>query len=218
MDNIKTGKLIKELRTAKGMTQKELANKLHITDRAVSKWERGLCAPDISLLEPLSEILKVKITDLISGEQSVEEETTVEAKVLDAINYSENELKKKTTLLKSILIVVSAVACVMTCLGGVNVMWVLFGIAAIVTAILNVVWTVWNRDAKWFRFISLSFTAFTLCAFYGQAEQWVVNEDWYALADVLPSSSSALWLLTVMSVVINSISLFKNDDSYHQSV
>ncbi len=41
MDNTKTGLLIKELRKGKGMTQKELAEMLHITDRAVSKWERG---------------------------------------------------------------------------------------------------------------------------------------------------------------------------------
>lgn len=42
MDNMKTGQLIRDLRKEKGMTQKELADKLHITDRAVSKWERGL--------------------------------------------------------------------------------------------------------------------------------------------------------------------------------
>ena len=113
MDNMKTGKLIKELRTAKGMTQKDLADKLHITDRAVSKWERGLCAPDISLLEPLSEILEVKITDLISGVRSTEEEKEVETKVLEAINYSEKELKKKTSVLKRRVVIVSAVAGVM---------------------------------------------------------------------------------------------------------
>lgn len=110
MDNVKTGKLIKELRKAKGMTQMELADKLHITDRAVSKWERGLCAPDISLLEPLSEILDVKITDLISGEKSAEEEKKIEATVLEAINYSENELKQKTFALKRRIIILSAVA------------------------------------------------------------------------------------------------------------
>lgn len=113
MDNIKTGNLIKELRKAKGMTQKDLADKLNITDRAVSKWERGLCAPDISLLEPLSEILEVKITDLISGEQSVEEEKAVETKVLEVINYSEKELKKKTSVLKRRVAVVSAVVVAM---------------------------------------------------------------------------------------------------------
>ena len=57
MDNITTGSFIKELRKEKNMTQKQLADHLHITDRAVSKWERGVCAPDISLLEPLAEIL-----------------------------------------------------------------------------------------------------------------------------------------------------------------
>ena len=48
MDNVKTGSFIKELRKEKDMTQKQLADRLHITDRAVSKWERGVCAPDIS--------------------------------------------------------------------------------------------------------------------------------------------------------------------------
>ena len=211
MDNIKTGKLIRELRTTKNMTQKELADKLNITDRAVSKWERGLCAPDISLLEPLSEILDVKITDLISGEQSTEQETIVETKVLDAINYSEKELKKKTSLLKCVLFAVSVIACAMTCKAGVQALWFAFGITAIVTAILNVVWTVWNRDAKWFRYISLSCTALTLCAFYGQAGEWAANNDWWALEDVLPSVSNSLWLLTIMSIVINSISLLKNE-------
>ena len=67
MDNTKTGLLIKELRKGKGMTQKELAEMLHITDRAVSKWERGLCAPDIALLEPLAGILGCSVLDLIAG-------------------------------------------------------------------------------------------------------------------------------------------------------
>ena len=59
MDNVKTGALIREARTARGMTQKQLAEALNITDRAVSKWERGLSAPDIALLEPLAEALGV---------------------------------------------------------------------------------------------------------------------------------------------------------------
>ncbi|MBE6865446.1 MAG: helix-turn-helix transcriptional regulator [Ruminococcaceae bacterium] len=50
MDIAKIGNFIKELRKEKGYTQKELAEKLHITDRAVSKWERGLSAPDLPML------------------------------------------------------------------------------------------------------------------------------------------------------------------------
>ena len=50
------------------MTQSHLANKLHITDKAVSKWERGLSLPDISILIPLSEILNVSLYELLKGE------------------------------------------------------------------------------------------------------------------------------------------------------
>ena len=57
MDAGKTGALIAEARREKNMTQKELAGLLHVTDRAVSKWERGLNFPDIALLEPLAEAL-----------------------------------------------------------------------------------------------------------------------------------------------------------------
>ncbi|MBQ3193557.1 MAG: hypothetical protein IJB59_08335 [Oscillospiraceae bacterium] len=88
-------------------------------------------------------------------------------------------------------------------------MWLLFGMAAIITATLNVVWTFRHREAKWFRFVSLSFTAFTLCAFLSEANGWVLIEDWSALMDVLPGTSRVLWVLTAASVGINGISLFR---------
>lgn len=82
MDCKKTGRLIFSLRKEKKLTQKELAEKLNITDRAVSKWERGLGAPDISLLKPLSEILEVSINEILIGEknssESLEEKTMLE--------------------------------------------------------------------------------------------------------------------------------------------
>ena len=88
-------------------------------------------------------------------------------------------------------------------------MWIFLGAVAIVTAILNVVSTFWNREGKYFGFISLAFTAFTLCTFYSQAAQWTEMEYWAALMDVMPSMSKVLWILTVASVAINSISLLK---------
>ena len=88
-------------------------------------------------------------------------------------------------------------------------MWLFLGIVAIITAVLNIIWTLKGLDAKWFRFISLSLTAFTLCAFYTQVYQWVLIEDWSALYDVVPTVSKALWFLTIASIIINSISLFK---------
>ena len=111
MDNIKTGALIKELRKEKNMTQKELADLLHITDRAVSKWERGLCAPDISLLEPLAAVLGVTVMELISGERLKREEYTdeIDLAVKNIITYSENEITQKTKALKILLKVYSKV-------------------------------------------------------------------------------------------------------------
>ncbi len=72
MDARKTGVFIAEKRKAINMTQKELADKLQITDKAVSKWERGLSFPDISILIPLSEALNVSLYDLLTGGNSNE--------------------------------------------------------------------------------------------------------------------------------------------------
>ena len=68
MDQIKIGKFISEKRKEKNITQSELAEKLYITDRAVSKWERGICFPDAGNIQDLCKILDISINDLFSGE------------------------------------------------------------------------------------------------------------------------------------------------------
>lgn len=68
MDNIKTGRFIAQKRKEKKLTQKMLAQKIGVTDKAISKWERGLSYPDISLLIPLSEELGVSITEILNGD------------------------------------------------------------------------------------------------------------------------------------------------------
>ena len=65
MDIIKVGKNISELRKKKGLTQQELGDKLFVTDKAVSKWERGLSLPDISILEKLADILDTDIYNIL---------------------------------------------------------------------------------------------------------------------------------------------------------
>lgn len=61
------GSFLAQLRREKGMTQKELAACLYVSDKAVSKWERGLSVPDISLLVPLAEQLNVTVAELLQG-------------------------------------------------------------------------------------------------------------------------------------------------------
>ena len=69
MDSKKTGALIAEARKAKNLTQRSLASALHVSDRAVSKWERGVGFPDVSLLEPLADALGLTVTELLHGER-----------------------------------------------------------------------------------------------------------------------------------------------------
>ena len=68
MDQIKIGKFISEKRKEVNLTQSELAEKLNISDRAISKWENGICLPDASNMQLLCDILKISINDLFSGE------------------------------------------------------------------------------------------------------------------------------------------------------
>ena len=68
MDQIKTGRLIRELRLKSGLTQKQLADRINVTDKAVSKWETGGGCPDISVLSALAEVFGADISSLLAGE------------------------------------------------------------------------------------------------------------------------------------------------------
>lgn len=68
MDQVKIGKFIAACRKQEGLTQMQLAEKLNITDRAVSKWETGKAMPDTSIMLELCDVLKINVTDLLCGE------------------------------------------------------------------------------------------------------------------------------------------------------
>ncbi len=71
MNNYITGKIIKELREKQSLTQSELAQKISVSDKTISKWETGKGLPDISLIEPLSKALNVSVIELMNGEYIV---------------------------------------------------------------------------------------------------------------------------------------------------
>lgn len=74
MDRTRVGEKIAALRKGNGMTQKQLADQLHVTDKAVSKWERGLNFPDLTIMEPLATALGISVIELLGlGESSAEE-------------------------------------------------------------------------------------------------------------------------------------------------
>lgn len=98
MDHLKFGSFLAQMRKEKGLTQKELADRLHVTDKAVSKWETGKGFPDVKLMEPLAAELDVSLVELLTGERqrtdtlSVEEAGNV---VKQAMERSERETARK---------------------------------------------------------------------------------------------------------------------------
>lgn len=87
-------------------------------------------------------------------------------------------------------------------------MWIIFWVSAIITALLNII--NYKNKANIFRFLSLSFTSLTVCAFYADGANRVVVEDWAGLMDIMPTIAKALWLCVGVSIAINSISLIKS--------
>lgn len=121
MDNEKMALFIVEQRKIKKLTQKELAAKLGVTDKAVSKWERGLSCPDISLLSTLSDILGITTGELLNGERAVMSETAnVDSIVESTIQYAETVTKRKSKDISKAF----AVAITSLCLLGIMVCFI----------------------------------------------------------------------------------------------
>ena len=106
MDAKKLGQFIAEVRKEKEMTQAELASKLHVTDKAVSKWERGLGLPDINSIEPLADALGVSVAEVMQGEHIPADHVTEEsasAMLTNAFDIVKQQRKAERTHILHIL-------------------------------------------------------------------------------------------------------------------
>lgn len=124
MDTIKMGELIRDTRKEKKLTQKDVADKLGITDRAVSKWERGICAPDLAYMEELADMLGLTVSELISGQRMEQPPAQeVESAVKETISYSKKEMETKNrSFVKKLLAI---------------------GLGVIVVCLVFAVWQLW---------------------------------------------------------------------------
>ena len=100
MDAKVTGCFIAQLRKELGLTQKELAEKLEVTDKAISRWETGKGLPDTSLLKPLAEIFGVSVGELLSGKRMDDSQIKNQADhiILESLSYEESQEKWKGIL------------------------------------------------------------------------------------------------------------------------
>lgn len=108
MNQEKIGKFILELRKEKNMTQQELANKIGVTDRAISKWENGRGMPDLSLLNPLCDVLNISINELLSGKRldKKDYQEKLEENIINTLDYTDKKIRKTK---KSVMIILTVI-------------------------------------------------------------------------------------------------------------
>lgn len=110
MDQIKIGEYIAKKRKQKKFTQEELAEKLGITDRAISKWENGVCMPDASNIPMLCNILGISINDLFSGDDvDMKDQVKKAEDNMLSLKKSEEEMNKKLFFAVNMIGIVSTV-------------------------------------------------------------------------------------------------------------
>ena len=114
MDQIKIGNFIQEKRKDKGLTQSDVAEKLNVTDRAISKWENGNCIPDASNIQELCKILNITINDLFSGcvVDMKDNEKKLEENLLEMIRIKEQ--RNRELLILEIFIAIIIFLCIIT--------------------------------------------------------------------------------------------------------
>ncbi len=110
MDQIKIGKFIAEVRKEKNLTQRQLADKLSISDKTISKWECGKGIPEASLMLPLCDALQITVNDLLTGEKVTEVDYQKKAEENMMNLMKENEENKKRMALSIICGVITIIA------------------------------------------------------------------------------------------------------------
>ena len=111
MDLVKIGKYIASKRKSLGMTQKQLAEKLGMSDKSVSKWERGVCLPDVSVYKKLCSILGISLNEFLAGED-IAQENLIQKSETNIIEVIKDNINKEKCLkvMKYILLVISIFA------------------------------------------------------------------------------------------------------------
>lgn len=186
MDNKKIGSFISELRKSRSLTQKELAEKLNLTDKAISKWERGLGYPDITIVSSLSGILGVTVNELLNGERMGNEAiacdvNTIVENTLDYADKAALQHRFRTSNIFiftiSLIFLTSILICVLCdLLISKTISWSIIPSASIVLAWFVIIPIIRFEKNKWI--ISLASLSLLLIPFLWIVEQKCNNKGW----------------------------------------
>lgn len=152
MDAEKTGNFIRTIRIEKNLTQKELADKLNCTDKAVSRWETGKGIPDISLLIPLSETLGVSVNEILNGEK-IEAEKQIEKyeeTIVNTLTDTKKQINKLNIVIYILFVVVEifAIYFFTLCATPSDAMGLLLGLV-LITQIISLLFGLTKIDFKY---------------------------------------------------------------------
>lgn len=152
MDNKIIGEFIKKQRTVKNLTQKHLAEKLGVTDKAISRWETGKGIPDVSLLIPLSNALEVSVHEILLGEK-IEEEKKIEKyeeTIVNTLTTNKKQISSLHKIIYALFVAVEVVAIYGFTIGAdpADAMGLLLGLAFIVTPLVSLLLGLTNISFK----------------------------------------------------------------------
>lgn len=220
MDAQKTGTFIASVRKEKGLTQSNLAELLFVSDKTVSKWERGVGFPDIKNLEPLASALGVSIVELMQGEREKTSEISI-AKAEDLLTDALQLQSKMNQALKmvsyGVIILFTAISCFLLFLlirnGSIvaySVVSLLFGLAAWLIPI----WIILHMKYKNIGlsiFISMALALASLVTQFFQTRSYVINGDWAAIEDTIFVLVMVVALFSLVTVLLNGIMFLKSN-------
>lgn len=152
MDSKIIGEFIKEQRALKNLTQKQLAEKLGVTDKAISRWETGKGIPDVSLLIPLSNALEVSVHEILLGEK-IEEEKKIEKyeeTIVNTLTTNKKQISSLHKIIYALFVAVEVVAIYGFTIGAdpADAMGLLLGLAFIVTPLVSLLLGLTNISFK----------------------------------------------------------------------
>ena len=220
MDAQKTGAFIASVRKEKGLTQSNLAELLFVSDKTISKWERGAGFPDIKNLEPLASALGVSLVELMQGEREQTSEISIakaEGLLTDALQLQSKMNQTLKTVSYGVAILFTAIACFLLFLlirdGAIvvySVVSLLFGLAAWLIPI----WMILHkkcRNTGLSILISLTLAIASLVTQFFQMRSYVINNDWAAIEDTIFVLVMVVVFFSLVTVLLNSILFLKSN-------
>ena len=214
MDAKQLGTFIAERRKELGLTQTRLAEKLHVTDKAVSRWERGVGFPDINMIEDLAEALKVSLVELMQARRYEDENiSTKEAEqiLIDAIQLSKPVNKIAKVIGGMILFAFITISVLLLLLLITDGKVVLFSVGSIITGVIAWGIPIWQtffgrlKKTASIAIASLGFALISLMIQFFQIANDVHTGDWAAIEDTIDVLLGVIVLFGGITFVLNVI-------------